>query len=60
MLFTVSLAQKLGKRGLTAISLHPGVIGTNLSKHIDWAKEFGDLGKFAREFYMSDASLLIT
>jgi NAD(P)-dependent dehydrogenase (short-subunit alcohol dehydrogenase family) len=45
MLFAVSLAQKLGHRGLTATSLHPGVIGTNLSNHLDWEKDFGDLGE---------------
>ncbi|KAJ8119724.1 hypothetical protein ONZ43_g3389 [Nemania bipapillata] len=36
MLFSLSLADKLGNRGLQTYSLHPGVIGTNLSGHIDW------------------------
>ncbi|KAI1153714.1 WW domain-containing oxidoreductase [Nemania diffusa] len=36
MLFTLSLAKKLGGRGLLSYSLHPGVIGTNLGGHIDW------------------------
>ncbi|QIW98975.1 hypothetical protein AMS68_004493 [Peltaster fructicola] len=48
MLMTLSLAQKLGPKGLTAISLHPGVIGTNLGGHIDWNKQFGDLQKVDR------------
>ncbi len=30
MLFAVSLAEKLGSKGLTAVSLHPGVVSTNL------------------------------
>ncbi|KAH7133370.1 hypothetical protein B0J13DRAFT_587634 [Dactylonectria estremocensis] len=36
MLFALSLAEKLGKRGLEAFSLHPGVIlTTSLGNHID-------------------------
>lgn len=35
MLFAVSLAEKLGKKGLTAVSLHPGVIATNLVRNLD-------------------------
>lgn len=34
-LYTWSLAEKLGSRGLQAYSLHPGGIVTNLGKHID-------------------------
>jgi NAD(P)-dependent dehydrogenase (short-subunit alcohol dehydrogenase family) len=34
MLFTVSLALKLAVQGVTAFSLHPGVIFTNLMRHI--------------------------
>ncbi|QIW97617.1 hypothetical protein AMS68_003135 [Peltaster fructicola] len=48
MLMTLSLAQKLGHKGLTAISLHPGVIGTNLGSHIDWKSQFADLQKIDR------------
>lgn len=37
MLFSLSLASKLEKRGLLSYSLHPGVIGTNLGSHVeDW------------------------
>ncbi|KAI1089022.1 WW domain-containing oxidoreductase [Rostrohypoxylon terebratum] len=36
MLFTLSLAEKLGGKGLQAYSLHPGVIGTNLDNALDW------------------------
>lgn len=43
ILHAVSLAHKLGPKGLTAISLHPGVIRTNLSTHIDWEKDFKEL-----------------
>lgn len=42
MLMARSLANKLGiKHGLLAFSLHPGVISTNLSSHLDWEK--GDM-----------------
>ncbi|KAK2060032.1 WW domain-containing oxidoreductase [Colletotrichum caudatum] len=43
MLFSLSLAEKLGKRSLLSLSLHPGVIGTNLSNHIEWGDDFGGL-----------------
>lgn len=43
MLMTLALALKLGTKGLTAVSLHPGVIQTNLSSHVDWTTEFADL-----------------
>ncbi|TDZ60716.1 Short-chain dehydrogenase TIC 32 [Colletotrichum trifolii] len=43
MLFSLSLAEKLGKRGLISCSLHPGVIGTNLSNHIEWGSDFAGL-----------------
>lgn len=33
MLFSVSLAQKLGNKGLISVSLHPGVVNTNISRH---------------------------
>ncbi|KAM7201068.1 NAD(P)-binding domain protein [Rhypophila sp. PSN 637] len=37
MLYTLSLAEKLGEKGLQAYSLHPGVIQTNLDSSIaDW------------------------
>lgn len=36
MLMALSLAEKLGKRGLEAFSLHPGVImGTSLGTHLE-------------------------
>lgn len=44
LLFALSLAEKLGGRGLGAYSLHPGVIGgTGLSAHLD----FSATGDFA-------------
>lgn len=43
MLFAISLAEKLERRGLHAFSLHPGVIlETSLGTHID---EFQSLSK---------------
>ncbi|KAI0142856.1 NAD(P)-binding protein [Xylariaceae sp. FL1272] len=44
-LFALSLAQKLGSRGLHAFSVHPGVVLSNLSTHIDWTTEFDKLKK---------------
>lgn len=35
MLFSVALAERYGSRGLTAFSLHPGGIWTNLGRHLD-------------------------
>lgn len=46
---TVSLAQKLGKEGLTAVALHPGVIGTNLGAHLDWNVEYSGLREYTLE-----------
>ncbi|OMP87772.1 Retinol dehydrogenase 14 [Diplodia seriata] len=34
-LYAWALAERLGGRGLSAFSLHPGAIATNLGKHID-------------------------
>ncbi|KAL0929734.1 short-chain dehydrogenase reductase family [Colletotrichum truncatum] len=45
MLFSLSLAEKLGKRGLLSFSLHPGVIGTNLSNHVEWGNDFAGLSE---------------
>lgn len=47
MLMAISLAEKLGpKHGLTAFSLHPGVISTSLGAHLDFSIEMTELGKF--------------
>jgi NAD(P)-dependent dehydrogenase (short-subunit alcohol dehydrogenase family) len=35
MLFSVALAERHGTEGLTAFSLHPGSIWTNLGRHLD-------------------------
>jgi len=43
MLMGLSLARKLGKRGLLAFSLHPGVINTHLGDHLDWNVVFPEL-----------------
>jgi hypothetical protein len=43
----ISLAEKLGpKHGLTAFSLHPGVISTNLGAHLDFSVDIAELSKF--------------
>ncbi|KAH8898571.1 NAD(P)-binding protein [Thozetella sp. PMI_491] len=36
-LFSISLAAKLGGRGLQAFTVHPGVFFSNLGKDLDWA-----------------------
>lgn len=47
MLFSLSLAQKLGGRGLQAYSVHPGLImTTNLGNHLDFASPDKDLKSF--------------
>ena len=46
MLFALSLAEKLGKRGLLSFSLHPGVISTNLDNHLDWNSDAGGLSEY--------------
>ena len=43
ILMAVAVAKRLGEKDLTAVSLHPGAIKTNLSTHLDWKVEFGDL-----------------
>ncbi|GLB06432.1 hypothetical protein AtubIFM57258_001740 [Aspergillus tubingensis] len=45
MLFSVSLAQKLGSKGLTSVSLHPGTINTNLARG-DWNEMYESLAKW--------------
>lgn len=54
ILFTVSLATMLGCRGLTAISLHPGVIGTNLGNHLDWNTDFAEMRTVDQELGNSE------
>ncbi|RYP90067.1 hypothetical protein DL770_003806 [Monosporascus sp. CRB-9-2] len=44
MLFSLSLAEKLGPKGLLAFSLHPGIImGTTLGAQCDWSVDFETL-----------------
>ncbi|KAL7934364.1 hypothetical protein V8C35DRAFT_302373 [Trichoderma chlorosporum] len=43
MLMAISLAEKLGSRGLTAFSLHPGVISTQLGDHLDFSVALPEL-----------------
>lgn len=44
-LYAVSLAKKLGPKGVVAMSLHPGVISTNLSSHIEGLEDLRQLDK---------------
>jgi NAD(P)-dependent dehydrogenase (short-subunit alcohol dehydrogenase family) len=46
ILMALSLAEKLGSKGLRAYSLHPGVIGTHLGDHLNWEVELPALRKF--------------
>jgi NAD(P)-dependent dehydrogenase (short-subunit alcohol dehydrogenase family) len=43
MLFSLSLAEKYGRQGLVSVSLHPGVIYTNLSRDLA-TEDFEELG----------------
>ncbi|KAK0623785.1 putative short-chain dehydrogenase [Immersiella caudata] len=43
MLFAVSLASKVAAKGLVALSVHPGVIATNLADHLDGNEDFAEL-----------------
>lgn len=45
MLFSISLARKLGKQGLVSVSLHPGIIFTGLGKHLQM-EDFGEFGMY--------------
>jgi NAD(P)-dependent dehydrogenase (short-subunit alcohol dehydrogenase family) len=47
MLFSRSLARKLGDKGVTSFSVHPGVVFTNLCKHvaIETMAELGNLDR---------------
>jgi NAD(P)-dependent dehydrogenase (short-subunit alcohol dehydrogenase family) len=58
MLFSVSLAQKLGSRGLQSYSVHPGLIlSTGLGTHLDFASMDADLGTFSKLTLRSHNSL---
>lgn len=47
MLFAISLAEKLGSRGLQAFSLHPGaILDTSLAKHLDTLDSLGNRLKY--------------
>ncbi|KAF8904684.1 putative short-chain dehydrogenase [Gymnopilus junonius] len=49
MLMTISLAKKLGQRGLLSFSLHPGVIFTNASTNIDIKAIFSEVRNVDRK-----------
>ncbi|KAL8826057.1 MAG: hypothetical protein Q9170_007555 [Blastenia crenularia] len=54
VLFAVALSTKLSSKGLTAFSLHPGVIGTNLGSHLDWNTDYPGLQAIDRELGNSE------
>lgn len=45
MLFSRSLADKLGSKGVSSFSLHPGVIQTRLGRDLE-LEDFAEIGKF--------------
>ncbi|KXX77656.1 Short-chain dehydrogenase TIC 32, chloroplastic [Madurella mycetomatis] len=49
MLMALSLAEKLGEKGLRAYSVHPGGIMTNLAVHLDWTTDMETLIALDRE-----------
>jgi acetylglutamate kinase len=53
MLYSISLAQKLGAKGLVSVSLHPGVImETGLSSELS-KEDLEDLGKISHTVVFS-------
>ncbi|KAI5924849.1 hypothetical protein F4810DRAFT_661648 [Camillea tinctor] len=51
MLMAISLAEKLGKRGLLAFSVHPGVVeGTNLGAYCNWEVDYASLVAVDKSF----------
>lgn len=66
MLTAISLSDKLGDKGLVALSLHPGVIMTNLGTHLDWNTDWPALSKFKHvptgslSLVTSESKLLVT
>ncbi|KAI1046142.1 hypothetical protein LB505_008933 [Fusarium chuoi] len=55
MLFAISLAEKLGSRGLQAFSLHPGaILGTSLAKHLDTLDSLEHNGAYLLECRLAD------
>ncbi|RFU72832.1 oxidoreductase [Trichoderma arundinaceum] len=54
ILFSISLAKRLGERGLLSFSLNPGSIATNLGMHLDFAPG-GDIEKLSNSvcFYFA-------
>ncbi|KAK5046857.1 hypothetical protein LTR84_007211 [Exophiala bonariae] len=49
MLIAISLSEKLGDKGLVALSLHPGVIVTNLGAHLDWNTDWSALNQLDKD-----------
>jgi len=48
MLLAISLADKLGQKGLQAYSVHPGTIaGTGLASHLDMSADVALLSEFS-------------
>jgi NAD(P)-dependent dehydrogenase (short-subunit alcohol dehydrogenase family) len=57
----VSLAEKLGKKGLLVFSVHPGVImGTNLISHLDIQNELDGMGTFPHTLWYGSKGLVLT
>ncbi|KAI1763151.1 NAD(P)-binding protein [Hypoxylon sp. FL1150] len=49
MLTTISLAEKLGaKHNLSAFSVHPGAVTTNLVAHLDWEQGYVEMSRTYR------------
>ena len=58
MLFSVSLAARFADKGLISVSLHPGVIHTNLSSHLE-VTAWPELGTYYLNVGLQRLSLLI-
>lgn len=59
MLFALALAKRLEKNGVVALSLHPGVVGSNLARHMG-DEEFKALRMFAISLSSPILQLVLT
>ncbi|EXL39717.1 oxidoreductase [Fusarium oxysporum f. sp. radicis-lycopersici 26381] len=61
ILFSLSLAEKLGKRGLLSFSLHPGIVAaTNIGVGVDWQAQFAALLAYHRQLGNKDGWMALT
>ncbi|GAB0147068.1 hypothetical protein EsHS_00007449 [Epichloe bromicola] len=57
MLFSMSLAEKLGSKGLLSHSLHPGVISTHLGDHVAEFDSLNNNGAYLENSHVADPNV---